>query len=191
MVLVSEPAGIRREFALEHGATLVFDPTREAIPIVVRKAVPPGVHVALDAAGVQASLDSCLSSLRPRGTYLNVALWRTTANVDMMTVLSKELNLTGECLYGRAAVCVILTAIIGTVGSNHIHEEVLQLLEEGKFGNIEGLITKKIKIDNVVEEGLKCLINEKDKQGQKFLYLFRNLYSRCICSVKILVSPSL
>ena len=91
MVLVSEPAEIRREFALEHGATLVFNPTREAIPIAVRKAVPPGVHVALDAAGVQASLDSCLSSLRPRGTYLNVALWRTTANVDMITVLSKEL----------------------------------------------------------------------------------------------------
>ena len=79
----------------------------------------------------------------------------------------------------RAAVCVILTAMIGTVGSNYIHEEVLQLLEEGKFGNIEGLITKKIKIDNVVEEGLKCLINERDKQGQKFLRLTCSLYSRC------------
>ena len=83
MVLVSEPAEIRRVIALEHGATLVFDPTQEVIPIVVRKAVPPGVHVAFDAAGIQASLDSCLSSLRPRGTYLNAALWRTTANVDI------------------------------------------------------------------------------------------------------------
>jgi len=178
MVLVSDSAKIRREFALEHGATLVFDPTREVVPIEVRKAVPPGVHVALDAAGVQASLDSCLSSLRPRGTYLNVALWRTTANVDMNLVLSKELNLTGECLYGRAAVCVILTTMIGAVGYDHIHEEVLQLLEEGKFGNIEGLITKKIKLDSVVEEGFECLINEKDKQGQKLLHLFCSLYSR-------------
>jgi len=180
MVLVSEPAEIRRVIALEHGATLVFDPTQEVIPIVVRKAVPPGVHVAFDAAGIQASLDSCLSSLRPRGTYLNVAIWRKAANVDMITVLSKELNITGECLYGRATVCIMLTAMIGTIGYDHIHEEVLQLLEEGKFGNIEGLITKKIKIDNVVEEGLKCLINEKDKQGQKFLHLFCSLYSRCL-----------
>jgi len=170
-VLVSEPAKIRREFALEHGATLVFDPTQDTIPIAVRKVVPPGVHVALDAAGVQASLDSCLLSLRPRGTYLNVALWKTTANVDLNLVLSKELNLTGKWLYGRAAVCVILTTMIGIIGYDHIHEEVLQLLEEGKFANIEGLITKKIKIDNVVEEGLKCLINEKDQQGQEFLHL--------------------
>ncbi|KAF5350470.1 hypothetical protein D9756_008627 [Leucocoprinus leucothites] len=153
-VLVSEPAAIRRQFALEHGASQVFDPIKEDIPTAVRKFVPPGVDVAFEAAGVQASLDNCLLSLRARGTYLNVALWEIKATIDINLILSRELNITG------------------IIGYDHIHEEVLQLLGEGKFKNIEKLITRKIKLDDVVEDGLKRLISEKDKQ------------------VKILVSPS-
>ncbi|KXN81207.1 (R,R)-butanediol dehydrogenase [Leucoagaricus sp. SymC.cos] len=153
-ILVSEPASIRRQFALEHGATHVFDPLKEQIPQAVRQIVPAGVHVAFDAAGVQATLDSCLFSLRPRGTYLNVAIWETNATVNVNLILSRELNVTG------------------IVGYDHIHEEVIKLLAEGKFPNIEKLITRKIKLDDVVEDGLKRLIREKDQQ------------------VKILVSPT-
>jgi hypothetical protein len=54
---------------------------------------------------------------------------------------------------------------IGIIGYDHIHEEVLQLLGEGKFKDIEKLITRKIKIDDIVEDGLKRLIREKDRQG--------------------------
>ncbi|KAJ3566980.1 hypothetical protein NP233_g6658 [Leucocoprinus birnbaumii] len=154
-VLVSEPASIRREFALQHDATHVFDPTTQDIPTEVKKIVPQGVHVAIDAAGIQATLDSCLLSLRPRGTYLNIAIWEKKATVDINLILVRELNVTG------------------IIGYDHIHEEVLQLLGEGKFKNIEKLITRKIKLDDVVEDGFKRLISEKDKQ------------------VKILVSPTL
>lgn len=56
--------------------------------------------------------------------------------------------------------------VVGIVGYDHIHEEVLKLLGEGKFPNIEKLITRKIKLDDVVEDGLKRLISEKDRQGQ-------------------------
>jgi threonine dehydrogenase-like Zn-dependent dehydrogenase len=59
-ILVSEPSAIHREFALEHDATHVFDPSKEDIPTAVRKAVPPGVHVVFDTAGVQAALDASL-----------------------------------------------------------------------------------------------------------------------------------
>jgi threonine dehydrogenase-like Zn-dependent dehydrogenase len=59
--------------------------------------VPQGVHVAFDAAGTQASLDACLSSLRPRGTLLNVAIWEDKATVNINLILSRELNVTGEC----------------------------------------------------------------------------------------------
>ncbi len=96
-VLVSEPAETRRRFALEHGATQVFDPTKDKIPLAVRAVVAPGVHLAFDAAGIQASLDACLFSLRPRGTYVNVAIWETNATVNVNLILARELNFTGIC----------------------------------------------------------------------------------------------
>ncbi len=94
-VLVSEPVKARRRFALEHGATQVFDPTKDKVPLAVKAIVAPGVHLAFDAAGSQASLDTCLFSLRPRGTYVNVAIWEKTATVDINLILAKELNFTG------------------------------------------------------------------------------------------------
>lgn len=99
-ILMSEPGEIRRQFALEHGVTQVFDPTKGSVPLTVKTVVAPGVDLAFDAAGIQASLDACLFSLRPRGTYVNVAIWETTATINVNFILSRELNLTGTCYIG-------------------------------------------------------------------------------------------
>ena len=63
---MSEPALIRRQFALDHGATIVIDPSE---PTAVVRAVMMatngiGVDVAFDAAGSQAGIDAALPSLR-------------------------------------------------------------------------------------------------------------------------------
>jgi threonine dehydrogenase-like Zn-dependent dehydrogenase len=83
---------------LEHGVTQAFDPAKGKVPLAVRTVVPPGVHLAFDAAGIQASLDTCLLSLRPRGTYVNVAIWEKNATVNVNLILSRELNFTGMCV---------------------------------------------------------------------------------------------
>ncbi|KAF9453404.1 2,3-butanediol dehydrogenase [Macrolepiota fuliginosa MF-IS2] len=144
-IIVSEPAVIRREFALEHGATQVIDPKAEQVPAAVKRTVAPGVHLAFDAAGIQASLDACLGSLRQRGTYVNVAIWEATATLDVNVILGKELNFTS------------------TLGYDRVHPEVIALLAMGKITGIEKLITKRISLNDVVEGGFKCLLNEKEK----------------------------
>ncbi|KAF9452124.1 sorbitol dehydrogenase [Macrolepiota fuliginosa MF-IS2] len=147
IVIVSEPATIRREFALEHGAARVINPATEQVPIAVKNTVGPGVHLAFDAAGVQASLDACVDSLRLRGTYVNVAVWEAKSTLDVNLILGKELNFTGSLSYDR------------------VHEEVIKLVAEGKITGIEKLITSKIALDDVVKDGFECLLNEKEKHG--------------------------
>ncbi|KAF7762447.1 hypothetical protein Agabi119p4_9040 [Agaricus bisporus var. burnettii] len=144
-ILVSEPATIRREFALKHGATQVFDPTNIIIPEAIRSIVAPGVDVAFDAAGIQASMDASLFSLRARGTYVNLAIWEKTATLNVNLILVREINFTG------------------IVGYDRVHEEVLSLIASGKIKGLDELITKRISLDDVVEEGFKKLLSEKDK----------------------------
>ncbi len=75
-VIVVEMAKERQNFAKRFGATHLIDPTKED---VVKKAKEicdgQGPHVALDAAGVPASIKSAALAVRARGTIVNVAIW--------------------------------------------------------------------------------------------------------------------
>jgi threonine dehydrogenase-like Zn-dependent dehydrogenase len=99
-VVVSEPALARRQFALDHGATIVIDPS-ESEPATVVKAVMMatngiGVDIAFDAAGSQAGLDAALPSIRSRGMYLDIAVFDGSPRVNMNLVVMRELTLAGK-----------------------------------------------------------------------------------------------
>lgn len=55
-----------------------------------------GVDIAFDAAGVQASLDTCISSVKTRGLVVNVAIWEQSPKVDMNLVVLREITITGQ-----------------------------------------------------------------------------------------------
>ena len=83
--------------AVEHDASQVFDPSNEDIIDHVYKATNNrGVDVAFECAGFQATMETALAALRPRGNYMNIAVWGETAKVSMMTVLLKEISITGK-----------------------------------------------------------------------------------------------
>ena len=48
---------------------------------------------------------------------------------------------------------------------------MLQAVAEGKFNNIDKLITRRIPLEDFVEKGIKALINEKDEHGQHIRFL--------------------
>ncbi|RDB17389.1 (R,R)-butanediol dehydrogenase [Hypsizygus marmoreus] len=146
-VIISEPAVLRRQQALKHGATQAVDPINTTLLDVVKQATGGlGVDIAFDAAGVQATIDAAIASVRPRGTVVNVALWERNASIDMNTVLIKEIILTGTLAYDR------------------VHEELIEALAAGKIKDVESLITSRVAIGDVVEKGFKALLNDKDAQ---------------------------
>jgi len=148
-IVISEPALARRQFALDHGATIVIDPSESESATVVGTVMKAtngiGVDIAFDAAGSQAGLDAALQSIRPRGMYLDIAVFKGSPQINMNLIVMRELTLAGTAAY------------------NGIHPEMLEAVAAGKFKGIEKLITRKIPIEDLVEKGIMALLHEKDK----------------------------
>ena len=80
-IIVVELAKQRQEHALHFGATHLIDPTKEDT-VKRAKEITNGVgpHVALDAAGVPASLKAAAAAVKAKGTIVNIAIWEKEVN---------------------------------------------------------------------------------------------------------------
>ncbi|KIV94738.1 hypothetical protein, variant 3 [Exophiala mesophila] len=145
-IIVAEVAEQRQKFAREFGATHVLDPRHDD---VVKKAKEIcgglGPHLALDAAGVAASVKTAALAVRARGTVVNVAIWEKEVPFQP-----------NNLVFGEKKYLAVLGYVKEDFGG------VIQALADGAL-KPEGMITKTIKIDKVVEEGYKALFDEKDK----------------------------
>lgn len=75
-IIVAEVAAERQNFAKLFGATDVLDPrTEDVVKRCKEMCAGQGPHMALDAAGVPASLKTAALAVRARGTVVNVAIW--------------------------------------------------------------------------------------------------------------------
>jgi threonine dehydrogenase-like Zn-dependent dehydrogenase len=169
-IIVSEPATLRRRISRAHGATYALNPTPVNVPEAVFQITGGiGVDIAFDAAGVQTSIDTAVASVRPRGTAVNVAIWGESPQVAMNPLVLKEITLIGivRFLFCRQCQGLIFFAI-GSIAYDGIHSEVLIAVAARKIAGIEGLITSRIGIEDIVEKGFKALLNDKDSQGKQF-----------------------
>ena len=46
------------------------------------------------------------------------------------------------------------------------HPELLQAMADGRFNNLESLITRRVPLEKFLEKGIKALLNEKDEHGE-------------------------
>lgn len=75
-IIVAEVAKERKAFAQHFGATHIIDPIKEDVPAKCKEITGgKGVDVALDCAGVAASIKSAVAAVRVKGTVVNVAIW--------------------------------------------------------------------------------------------------------------------
>ena len=180
-IIVSEVAAKRKEFAKQMGATHIIDPTTTNLITEVRDLTNgTGVSVAFDAAGVQGALDEAIECIQVRGLLVNIAIWvragrprpgfyhkwpqlplirvkEKPASFNATRMLLKEKRYQGIVTYHRGD-----------------FQEVLDAIASGKM-KPEGMITKEIPLEDVVEEGFHTLI--KDKVQLCFTLLLRRLFS--------------
>lgn len=147
-IIVSEVSSMRKQFAKDFGAHYVLDPTKDDIVARCRElADGQGVHVTFDAAGVQAGLDQAILALRARGTHVNIAIWEKRCNIFPNDLVFREKRYLGVATYVKGD-----------------FEEVIKALSDGRLDNAKKMITKRIGLDEVVEEGFKALVKDKDNQ---------------------------
>lgn len=146
-IIVSEVSKRRREFAKQFGAHHVIDPTaQDVVEEVERLTNGQGVDVGFDAAGVQPAVDTAFKAIKARGTLVNIAVWAKRATLNMNDIVFRERAYMGVATY--------------SLGD---FEAVLDAISSGKMSP-EGMITKKIAIDRVAEDGFTALVEDKDNQ---------------------------
>ena len=138
---VVEPSEVRRQKALELGATSVIDPTSSDAVETIRTATG-GVHVAFEVTGVPAVLPQCIGSTRHEGQTLIVSIWEGDASFQPNTAVLKERQLQG------------------TIAYRNVYPAVMALMTQGYFSS-EKLVTKRIALDDISAEGFEALVAEK------------------------------
>ncbi len=141
VVEISEQRGQK---ALELGASSVIDPTKEDAVAAIRARTPGGVQVAFEVTGVPAVLQQCISATRHEGETVIVSIWEKEASFQPNTVVLKERNL------------------VGTIAYRDIFPAVMDLMVHGWFA-ADRLVTKRIGLDAIVEEGFEALLKEKSQ----------------------------
>lgn len=140
-IFITDLSENRLKKAKEIGATHTFDARDKNIPKKIREITRHGVDVFIDAAGVQASYDTGISSLRNGGTAVLVALFMNKIKHNALDQAMRELT------------------VKGIIGYRNIFPEVISLISSGRLP-VEKLITSVISLDNIVEKGFETLVND-------------------------------
>lgn len=147
-IIVSEVSGMRKQFARDFGAHHVLDPTGDDIVDECRKLTDGrGVDVTFDAAGVQPGLDQAIHALRARGTHVNIAIWDKRCTLWPNDLVFKERSYMGVATYTKRD-----------------FQSVIDALSDGRLDKAKHMITKRIKMDSVLNEGFLTLIHDKETQ---------------------------
>lgn len=141
---VVEPSETRRTKALELGATHVIDPQSEDPVEAIKSTTDIGVNVAFEVTGVPAVLTQAIDATCYEGQTLVVSIWEAEAPFHPNTVVLRERE------------------IQGTIAYRNVYPKVMELMRQGYF-RAESLVTKRISIDEIVDQGLEALATEKSQ----------------------------
>ena len=140
----------RQAKARELGA-IVIDPTRVKTVDEIRRLTHGGVDVSFEVTGVAPVLKQAIESVHNDGECVIVSIWEGEASIHPNEIVIKEKSVRGIIAY------------------RDIFPAVLKLMEQGYFSK-DRLVTKRIRVEDIVAEGFEALVKEKSQ-------------------VKILVSP--
>ncbi|HEY0213977.1 MAG TPA: 2,3-butanediol dehydrogenase [Paenirhodobacter sp.] len=139
VVELSEQRGAK---AKELGAYEVINPKDTDAAARLREVTGGGVDVAFEVTGVPMVLQQCIDAVKFEGQVMIVSIWEKDAPFQPNTVVLKERNLQG------------------TIAYRDIFPAVMELMQRGFFP-ADKLVTKRIKLDDIVAEGFEALVREK------------------------------
>lgn len=143
-IFVVEVNEQRRELAKQMGADIVIDPSKEDAVRIIQEMTNGGVDVSYDAAGIEITFNNALDSTKPNGEFM------------VVSVFSKPVS------YHPANQLISEKKITASLGYNNIFGEVIDLLAKGSI-NAGPVITNKIALDDIIEQGFDKLIDDKSE----------------------------
>lgn len=132
----------RREKAAEFGAIAIDPATGDAVE-QIQKLTNGGVDVAFEVTGVPPVLKQAIHSTKFNGETMVVSIFEKEAPIHPQDLVLRERNLTG------------------IIGYRDVFPAVIKLMAQGYFA-ADKLVTKRIKLDEVIEEGFEGLLKERN-----------------------------
>ena len=153
-VYIVDVSKVRLDKAKELGIEHVLDPTHDDVEKIIKQDLPNGVDITFECVGVQATFDSALKVTKRTGIIQVVALYAKPVTMNM----TDDLIMQGK-------------DVITTLCYNNSFPNVLGIIDNHK-DLFKKVVTKKISLDNALEDGIKALAADKSQ-------------------VKIVIDPSL
>lgn len=141
-IIVVDLSEERLKKAKELGATTIIDGRRDDIVETIHKLTNGGVSVAYECAGVQPTMASAVASVKQGGQVMAIAVFSKPAEIDMGQLLYKAADVTSRLAY------------------RHVFPEVIDMIATGRL-DVKPVVTKKIDLEDIVEEGFHQLINDQ------------------------------
>lgn len=133
----------RRAMAQELGA-IPIDPAHVDAVEEIINLTSGGVDVSFEVTGVPVVLQQSIDCTKIQGETVIVSIWEQNPSIDANNVVLKE------------------RTIIGTIAYRDIFPATINLIAQGKF-SADKLITKKIALDDIVQEGFETLLHDKSQ----------------------------
>ena len=134
----------RQAKAEELGAIVINPAEYEDVVAELIHRTNGGVDVSFEVTGVPVVLKQAIQSTSIAGETVIVSIWEKGAEILPNDIVIKE------------------RTIKGIIGYRDVFPSVLNLMRKGYFP-ADKLVTKKIKLDDVIEEGFQSLISEKNQ----------------------------
>lgn len=144
-VYVSDVSKERLELANSFGFVTPLNPMEEDVAARIMKDTDnTGVDAAIECAGVQATIDTCMDAVKITGTVCLVAIFAENPVINTFQALVKEAKIVSSLAYTNS------------------YDRVIDLIASGQVP-AEKVITNKIVLDDIVEDGFKLLLNDKSQ----------------------------
>jgi len=152
LLVVSEKSKMRRDMALRCGADEVIDPTeKSAADLIMGITDGLGLDIAFECAGVEPALNDAIESTRKGACIVVLAVYKKPVLLDMNALFLAEKRL------------------VFSIGYKYDFEASLNLMNSGRVDG-EGMVTKKIGLNEIVSEGFEELIKNLDNQVKILVY---------------------
>lgn len=133
----------RRNKAEELGAIGINPAEKEAVQEIIQL-TNGGVDVAYEVTGVPIVLNQAIQSTAIGGQIMIVSIFEREASLHPNQIVMQERN------------------IAGIIGYRNVFPAVISLMQQGYFPS-EKLVTKRIGLEKIVEEGFETLLQEKSQ----------------------------
>lgn len=144
-IFVSDVSKERLALADSFGFVKTLNPMEDDVVGEIMKATDGnGVDVALECAGVQPTFNTCLEAIKRTGTVCVVAIFGKNPEIDAFQCTTKEAKIKFSLAYAN------------------IYDRVIHLIASGQVP-AEKIVTNKIRLHNIVEEGFELLLNDKSQ----------------------------